>query len=464
MSLRNKVLGAVCAASLVVSGLMGSPAPFQSKAFAAPVDTIAVKIDEVPVAFSKVYPQRIDGRVMVPLRTVLEAMGADVKWNGEERSITCTLNRDGYTSTVLMQVDSPFVEVKQNSKLFGETSHIVRIDVPPRIMNGSTMIPLRASGEFLGFAVKWDEATRTATLAFNGQNWNMTSFAHYDLLGSIKEMKAEELQVFFAINDMRKGIGYNGLALDTRLSKTLRETQEPRMEDAYVFDSHNSITSGGFGSTAAELLQFAAETKELAILPVNRQFDTHVAIAFDGKSGWIVHSMNTHERMPVMSIQTREEADALLEKVAPTDVAVNRSLFRKDHVLVREKAGISIRGTDVGATVPYFLEKRIYGRNCPQCGEAFTLVDFDLIPGLATVELDPRGGEWGQTFAPELLAESIEYGCKIVQVFSQASFPTLKADIQTVIKYMKPITRTEGTHKYKIVPHVEHPTVTIYFG
>lgn len=144
MSIGKKLLGTIFAASLVVCGFL---APFQAKSFAAPMKTISVKIDGKSVVFSDVRPQRIDGRVLVPLRAVLEAMGAKLQWNGEERSIRCTLDKDGYRSEVLMQVDSPFVEVKQNSKLFGETSHIVRIDVPPRIMDDHTMIPLRASGE-----------------------------------------------------------------------------------------------------------------------------------------------------------------------------------------------------------------------------------------------------------------------------------------------------------------------------
>lgn len=35
-------------------------------------------------------PRMIDGHVMVPLRTVAEALGADVDWNADTRTVTIT--------------------------------------------------------------------------------------------------------------------------------------------------------------------------------------------------------------------------------------------------------------------------------------------------------------------------------------------------------------------------------------
>ena len=39
----------------------------------------------------------------------------------------------------------------------------VKFDVPPTIVNGRTLVPLRAIFEALGATVEWDDATQTVT-------------------------------------------------------------------------------------------------------------------------------------------------------------------------------------------------------------------------------------------------------------------------------------------------------------
>jgi len=40
----------------------------------------------------------------------------------------------------------------------------VAMDVPPRLINSRTMIPLRFLSENLGYNVEWDEETNTAII------------------------------------------------------------------------------------------------------------------------------------------------------------------------------------------------------------------------------------------------------------------------------------------------------------
>jgi len=44
----------------------------------------------------------------------------------------------------------------------------VKLDVPPTITNGRTLVPLRFVAENLGLTVSWDEVTRTVTLIKTG--------------------------------------------------------------------------------------------------------------------------------------------------------------------------------------------------------------------------------------------------------------------------------------------------------
>jgi len=92
----------------------------------------------------EVWIQRVEenGRLLVPLRGVFEAAGATVDWHGATQTIEIT----GGGSAIVMVVDNYRATVN------GAT---VQLDVPPRIVGGSTYIPLRFAGEALGRTVDY---------------------------------------------------------------------------------------------------------------------------------------------------------------------------------------------------------------------------------------------------------------------------------------------------------------------
>lgn len=77
-----------------------------------------------------------DGRTLVPLRFISEALGAQVKWNGEQRSITLTVGQD----TIVLVIGQSAARVN------GKT---VMMDVPAMIYNNTTMVPVRFVSEQL---------------------------------------------------------------------------------------------------------------------------------------------------------------------------------------------------------------------------------------------------------------------------------------------------------------------------
>ena len=98
-----------------------------------------------------VAPSIVNGRTMVPVRFIAEAMDGLVDWNADLQTAYIALNG----SMVEMPILSNVIYVN------GET---VAIDTPPQIVNGRTMIPLRAAAEGLGLHVNYDDATRTITI------------------------------------------------------------------------------------------------------------------------------------------------------------------------------------------------------------------------------------------------------------------------------------------------------------
>lgn len=112
---------------------------------------IGVNVDNKPVQFSGQRPVEVQGRVMVPLRGVLEALGAYVDFESSTRTITAN---KGTTQ----------IEMKLGERAAMVNGRQIMLDVPAMTMRGSTMVPLRFIGEALGADVKWVSATSTVDI------------------------------------------------------------------------------------------------------------------------------------------------------------------------------------------------------------------------------------------------------------------------------------------------------------
>ena len=112
---------------------------------------ISVKISGQDVNFD-VPPQIINDRTMVPMRAIFEALGYSVDWNEQDRRITAVKNG----SNITMQADS--TAMYYNDEL-------INLDTAPVIINDRTLVPVRAVSESSGYAVKWDEDSRTVYIS-----------------------------------------------------------------------------------------------------------------------------------------------------------------------------------------------------------------------------------------------------------------------------------------------------------
>ena len=114
-------------------------------------DSIRVTIDGVPVVFADQDPTIVDGRTLVPVRGVFEALGFYVEWDGVD---TATLSRPDYTVTISIGVDT-----------FTTNGAEFALDVPAQLINNRTMLPIRAVLESVGYSVDWDSETRTVIIS-----------------------------------------------------------------------------------------------------------------------------------------------------------------------------------------------------------------------------------------------------------------------------------------------------------
>lgn len=127
---------------------------------AAPVyadSGISVVANDMAVEFD-VPPQIIDGRTMVPMRPIFEALDAQVEWFANSQLILATHNAD---IAAIVIGDSEFTVT---NVLSGKV-RTFEFDVPPRIIDGRTLIPVRAVSEALGMDVQWDEDTKMVVIS-----------------------------------------------------------------------------------------------------------------------------------------------------------------------------------------------------------------------------------------------------------------------------------------------------------
>ena len=114
---------------------------------------IAVIVNGNKIEFD-VEPQIIDGRTMVPVRGIFEALNAVVDW-------------DGSTQTVIAKKDNTIIKITINELSFKKNNELKDLDVPAQIINGRTLVPVRAIGESFDCTVDWDGSGVTKKVIIN---------------------------------------------------------------------------------------------------------------------------------------------------------------------------------------------------------------------------------------------------------------------------------------------------------
>jgi len=101
-----------------------------------------------------------NGRTLLPIRPVVEALGGTVGWDGTEKKVTVTLG----STTIELWISKNTARVNGTNTPIDSTNP----KVVPEIINGRTMLPLRFVTENLGCQLQWDPNTKTITITYQG--------------------------------------------------------------------------------------------------------------------------------------------------------------------------------------------------------------------------------------------------------------------------------------------------------
>ena len=119
-------------------------------------EALSITIDGKPVSTDVSPFIDANGRTMVPVRFISEALAATVDWNPDTRTVTVTKG----PTVIKLVIDSRTITVGGTAATM-DTSAIIR--------DGRTFVPVRYIAEALGLKVGWSQATRTVVLT--ADNW-----------------------------------------------------------------------------------------------------------------------------------------------------------------------------------------------------------------------------------------------------------------------------------------------------
>lgn len=120
-----------------------------------PVQTTAYKDIDVSINDQYLYfdqePVIENGRTLVPLRAIFEALGASVEWDNSSRTITAIKD----DVTISLQIDNN--QMQKNGKS-------IPLDVPATLKGNRTLVPVRAVSEAFDCDVEWDGEMQTVKI------------------------------------------------------------------------------------------------------------------------------------------------------------------------------------------------------------------------------------------------------------------------------------------------------------
>lgn len=102
---------------------------------------ITVYLDGEKIDFDQI-PVAEEGRTLVPLRAIFEAIGASVTWDGE-------------TNTVTAVKDATEVKLTLDSTTAYKNGEAITLDVPAKAINGRTLVPVRFIADCFDVNTEW---------------------------------------------------------------------------------------------------------------------------------------------------------------------------------------------------------------------------------------------------------------------------------------------------------------------
>lgn len=156
---------------------------------------IRVVVEETQIQFD-VNPQIINGRTLVPMRAIFEAIGLTVNWDNSTQTASGSNDENSIAFTI------------------GKNKAIVNdqekgLDVPASIINSRTMVPLRFLSENMGYNVVWVGESNLILMSKNNiVEWR---YGGYETIEPFKEYEVKYVNGARVTETRYNGKNHNAL-------------------------------------------------------------------------------------------------------------------------------------------------------------------------------------------------------------------------------------------------------------
>ena len=131
----TKIAAALLCAGTLLTGIVAASSP-----------SVTILLDGKMLAPGSAITE--NDRVLLPVREVCEDLGASVNWKEDAQA-------------VIIEKNDVMIQIQLGNQIYTKNGQFLRFDVPPRLLDGKSFIPVRAVAEALQAGVFWNQKTRT---------------------------------------------------------------------------------------------------------------------------------------------------------------------------------------------------------------------------------------------------------------------------------------------------------------
>lgn len=237
---------------------------------------VSVVVDGEAVALTDA-PREINGRLFLPMRSLFEALGADVSWDDATQTAVGRLGERAAEFTVGYHV---YIKYWTPDRYMYQM-----LDEAPRTIDGKLYLPVRAAGEGLGYRVRWDGAAKTVYLEKMEPGEDEFVFEVYydtgeyeldkELTAYIRSLPDEDERINKMYELRRKGYKIGWVAEEVyRIVPCIvaERLPEPGLPDDSIFSRPDAIERFTMRVTEDQLLEYEAyRLGQTSLLPLSKR-------------------------------------------------------------------------------------------------------------------------------------------------------------------------------------------------
>lgn len=179
-------------------------------------------------------PTIYEGTTLVPLRAIFEALGAEIEWDEQTKSVKATKN----DVQIELKIDSREAKYNDTKIILG---------TPAMVINNRTLVPLRFVSEALGADVKWNGATNTVAINLDEKAVS-EEIKYEDFLELNKEYVSNDngMTVKVTSIDVNKKEGYDEYTIHYKQKNNQKDIKVPEGNFTIYFENDEPLEQYGF--------------------------------------------------------------------------------------------------------------------------------------------------------------------------------------------------------------------------